>query len=125
MTAAPLVPDDAAHPERAEEESDFGRSAGGKKRDMPGGLWLKCESCRQMIFRKELESRHRVCPNCGFHFTLGARERIEITADPGTFDEAFSDLVPVDRLKFIDSGPYPEKISNAQKKSGMREAIVA
>jgi acetyl-CoA carboxylase carboxyl transferase subunit beta len=96
-----------------------------KKREMPGGLWLKCESCRQMIFRKELESRHRVCPNCGFHFTLGARDRLEITLDPGTFEEFLSDLAPVDRLKFVDQVPYDEKVAAAQQKSKLTEAVIA
>ena len=46
-----------------------------KKKDMPGGLWLKCESCSEVIFRKELEEKGRVCPSCGFHFTVPGRER--------------------------------------------------
>ena len=57
----------------------------GKKKDMPGGLWIKCEACGTMLFRKEFESKHRVCASCGYHFTLPARERIELTVDPGTF----------------------------------------
>lgn len=97
----------------------------GKKRDMPGGLWLKCENCHQMIFRKELEARHRVCPSCNFHFTLPARDRIEITVDPGSFEELYRDLVPQDRLKFVDQLPYPAKIQKAQEKSKQTEAIIA
>jgi len=106
-------------------EDDMEWSRLSKKREMPGGLWLKCESCRQMIFRKELESRHRVCPNCGFHFTLGARDRIEITIDPGTFEEFLSDLAPADRLKFVDQVPYDEKVAAAQQKSKLTEAVIA
>ena len=97
----------------------------GKKRDMPGGLWLKCENCHQMIFRKELEARHRVCPSCNFHFTLPARDRIEITVDPDSFEELYRDLVPQDRLKFVDQLPYPAKIQKAQEKSKQTEAIIA
>ncbi len=98
---------------------------GSKKREVPGGLWLKCESCRQMIFRKELEAKHRVCSNCGFHFTLGARARIELILDADSFEEIFADLVPQDRLKFVDHVPYPEKVAAAQKKSGLTEAVIA
>ncbi|MBI3820301.1 MAG: acetyl-CoA carboxylase carboxyltransferase subunit beta [Planctomycetes bacterium] len=97
----------------------------GKKRDMPGGLWLKCESCAQMIFRKELESRHRVCPTCNFHFTLGARERFEITLDPGTFEEKWPDLTPQDRLKFTDTIKYSDKVIKTREKSKLQEAIIA
>lgn len=113
-----------ANERKPEDDPELSRLAG-KKREMPGGLWLKCESCRQMIFRKELESRQRVCPNCGFHFTLPGRERVEITMDSGTFEELFADLAPVDRLKFVDQLPYPEKIHSAQRKSGQAEAVIA
>ncbi len=53
----------------------------GKKKDMPGGLWIKCESCGAMLFRKEFEQKLRVCGTCGYHFTLPARDRIELTVD--------------------------------------------
>jgi acetyl-CoA carboxylase carboxyl transferase subunit beta len=107
----------------AEDPMEWSRL--GKKRDMPGGLWLKCENCHQMIFRKELEARHRVCPSCNFHFTLPARDRIEITVDPDSFEELYRDLVPQDRLKFVDQLPYPAKIQKAQEKSKQTEAIIA
>lgn len=97
----------------------------GRKREMPGGLWLKCETCGQMIFRKELEARNRVCPACQFHFTLPARDRFEVTLDPGTFEELYADLVPQDRLKFVDQVSYPVKVQKAQEKSKLTEAIIA
>ena len=53
----------------------------GKKKDMPGGLWIKCESCGAMLFRKDFEQKNRVCGTCGYHFTLPARERIAITVE--------------------------------------------
>ena len=52
----------------------------GKKKDMPGGLWIKCESCGTMLFRKDFEQRHRVCQTCDYHFTLPARDRVALTA---------------------------------------------
>ncbi len=96
----------------------------GKKKDMPGGLWIKCESCGGMLFRKEFETRHRVCGSCGYHFTLPARERVAITADPGTFEEFYLDLEAEDRLNFVDKLPYSEKIKASQKKTGEKDAMV-
>jgi acetyl-CoA carboxylase carboxyl transferase subunit beta len=96
----------------------------GKKKDMPGGLWIKCESCGGMLFRKEFEQKHRICGTCGYHFTLPGRERVALTADPGTFEEAFSDLQPVDRLGFNDRVPYAEKLKLTQQKTGETEAVI-
>jgi acetyl-CoA carboxylase carboxyl transferase subunit beta len=95
-----------------------------KKKDMPGGLWLKCESCGQMIYRKELEERGRVCPSCDFHFTLPGRERIQMVLDPGSFSERFSDLHALDRLDFKDQVPYLDKVRSAEQKSGQSEALL-
>jgi acetyl-CoA carboxylase carboxyl transferase subunit beta len=96
----------------------------GKKKDMPGGLWIKCESCGTMLFRKEFESKHRVCGSCGFHFTLPARERVELTVDPGTFEEHFVKLEAEDRLHFVDRVPYAKKLKASQKKTGEKDACV-
>lgn len=96
-----------------------------KKKDMPGGLWSKCPSCNKMIYSKDLEQNMSVCPECGFHNTISARKRIEITADPGTFVEHFSDLKPKDRLEFVDNIPYSDKIAKAQEKTGNADALLA
>ncbi|MBL8752025.1 MAG: acetyl-CoA carboxylase carboxyltransferase subunit beta [Planctomycetes bacterium] len=101
----------------------------GKKKDMPGGLWIKCESCGAMLFRKEFEQRHRVCGTCGYHFTLPARERIALTIDPGTFEEKWADLRAHDVLGFTDMGsrgavPYGEKLQQTKQKTGESDAIV-
>jgi len=96
-----------------------------KKKDMPGGLWSKCSSCGSLVFNKELASNDGVCPSCGFHHTLGARRRIEITADPGSFVEHFTDLLPRDRLHFVDTIPYAEKLKKAQEKTGNSDACLA
>ena len=109
-------------PERKPHESRFPRLR--KKKDMPGGLWLKCESCGEMMYKKELEERRRVCPSCGFHFTLPGRERIATLIDPGTWDERFADLRSKDRLHFIDRGPYMEKIEQAEQKTRQTEALI-
>lgn len=96
----------------------------GKKKDMPGGLWIKCESCGQMLFRKEFEQKHRVCGACGYHFTLPGRERVTLTADPGSFQELHTNLVATDRLGFVDRVPYSQKLEESFKKTGERDAMI-
>ncbi len=95
-----------------------------KKKDMPEGLWLKCESCGAMIYRKELEEKGMVCPSCDFHFTLPGRARVAQIADPGTWKEEFADLTALDRLEFTDSVPYAEKIARTVKRAGQNEALL-
>jgi acetyl-CoA carboxylase carboxyl transferase subunit beta len=96
----------------------------GKKKDMPGGLWIKCESCGAMLFRKEFEQKNRVCGTCGYHFTLPARERIALTVDAGTFVEMWSELRAQDVLAFNDRVPYAEKLVQTKQKTGESDAIV-
>jgi acetyl-CoA carboxylase carboxyl transferase subunit beta len=95
-----------------------------KKKDMPGGLWIKCESCGSMLFRKEFEARHRVCASCSYHFTLPGRERVELTADPGSFTELYTDLAAEDRLGFVDRVPYAEKLEQTRGKTGENDAMI-
>ena len=95
-----------------------------KKKDMPGGLWLKCESCGQMIYRKELEEKGRVCPSCEFHFTLPGRERIAMTLDEGTWTERFAEITTLDRLQFNDNTPYLEKVERARSRTQQNEALI-
>ncbi|MBL8862604.1 MAG: acetyl-CoA carboxylase carboxyltransferase subunit beta [Planctomycetes bacterium] len=95
-----------------------------KKKDMPGGLWLKCESCGQMIYRKELEEKGRVCPACDFHFTLPGRERVRMVLDEASFQERFAELTALDRLHFNDSVPYADKIQRSVQKVGQNEALI-
>ena len=96
----------------------------GKKKDMPGGLWIKCDECGAMLFRKEFEQRHRICSTCGHHFTLPARERIALTIDPGSFEEMWIDLVAQDVLGFNDRVPYGEKLIQTKQKTGEADAMV-
>lgn len=95
-----------------------------KKREMPGGLWLKCENCGQMIYRKELEEKGRVCPACDFHFTLPGGERVRMVLDEGSFRERYAELTALDRLKFNDSVPYAEKIKRSVTKLSQNEALL-
>ncbi len=114
------APEKAAPPARG--ESRFSRLR--KKRDMPGGLWLKCESCGKTIYRKELEANHRVCPSCDFHFTLPGRERIRLTLDEGSWEERYAELETIDRLEFEDKVPYLEKIRRTVERTGQNEALL-
>ncbi len=95
-----------------------------KKKEMPGGLWLKCESCGQMIYRKELEEKGMVCPACDFHFTLPGRARVQMLIDAGTFEEKFAELEALDRLQFKDSVLYGEKVRRTVERTKQKEALI-
>ena len=110
--------------EEPKREGRLSRLRFSKKKDMPGGLWLKCESCAQVIFRKELEEKGRVCPSCGFHFTVPGKERIQMTLDEGSWREQFGELEALDRLDFNDAQPYAEKVRRATERSGQKEALL-
>jgi acetyl-CoA carboxylase carboxyl transferase subunit beta len=97
----------------------------GKKRDMPEGLWVKCKKCGQTVFQKELEKNLNVCPHCGMHSQLAGRARVESLVDPGTFEERWKDLYPVDFLEFVDKEPYPAKLDRTVQKTGEIEAAIA
>jgi acetyl-CoA carboxylase carboxyl transferase subunit beta len=92
---------------------------------IPEDLWVKCLKCTELIYSKELDRNARVCPKCSFHFRLGARSRIALIADPGSFTEWDIDIRPNDPLAFVDGqGPYDEKITRTQQKTGETEALV-
>ena len=96
-----------------------------RKKDMPGGLWLKCESCSATIYRKEVVEKSYTCPACGFHFTMPGADRVRHTLDEGTWEELFSGIVAMDRLGFVDSGSYGDKIDRTVKRTGQNEALIA
>jgi acetyl-CoA carboxylase carboxyl transferase subunit beta len=94
------------------------------KRGVPEGLWLRCPQCKGTIFRKEVESRFNICPECSYHFKLPARERIKQLLDADSFEEWFTDLYPVDPLGFQDRLPYAERLKLEQANTGMPDAAV-
>ena len=96
-----------------------------KKKDTPDGLWMKCPGCEDMVFRKRVEEGLMVCPECSYHFTIGARHRIEVLIDPGTFEERFADILPMDPLRFVDLKAYPDRIKSYQERTGLNEAAIA
>ena len=95
-----------------------------KKRDMPDGLWIRCEDCSRMVYKKEVEEALHVCPKCNFHFRIHARERLRILLDPDSFEESYPDLTPGDPLNFVDREPYTERIKRYQEKTGLKDAII-
>jgi acetyl-CoA carboxylase carboxyl transferase subunit beta len=101
------------------------RTEGGSKRNVPEGLWTKCDSCAAVLYRPELERNLAVCPKCNSHMPLSARARLEQFLDPGENREIASRLEPVDPLKFRDSKKYRDRIVAAQKKTGEKDALVA
>ena len=87
------------------------------------GLWVKCESCRAIVFRKDLEENLYVCPKCQFHFRMSAKKRLELLMD-GKWTEHDAGMVSTDPLKFVDTKPYAKRIKDAQKKLGLNDAII-
>ncbi len=95
-----------------------------KKKDIPPGLWTKCPECQTPSYTKELENNHNVCLKCGFHFTLTAKQRIELLMDPNTFQERDADLSSVDPLNFKGPKTYKEKLDADQKATGLKDAVI-
>jgi acetyl-CoA carboxylase carboxyl transferase subunit beta len=87
------------------------------------GLWMKCESCRAIVFRKDLEENRLVCPKCQFHFRMNAKQRLELLLD-GKWTEHDAGMVSTDPLKFVDTKPYASRIKDAQKKLGLNDAVI-
>ena len=94
------------------------------KREIPTGLWTKCESCTQLIYNKALDENLRVCPKCDFHFPLTAQQRLKLLIDEATFEEWDGDLAPLDPLQFSVPQPYAEKVAEEQRTCGMTDACV-
>ncbi|MBM3324968.1 MAG: acetyl-CoA carboxylase carboxyltransferase subunit beta [Calditrichaeota bacterium] len=93
------------------------------KKETPDGLWIKCESCSEIIFRRELERLLLVCPRCRFHFPMASSQYISLLIDDVTWEEMDAQIRPQDPLLFRDSQKYPERIAKTVKKTGHQEAI--
>lgn len=94
------------------------------KRGVPEGMWLRCPQCKATIFRKEVESRFNVCPECTYHLYLPAQDRIKQLLDEESFEEWFTDLRPRDPLGFTDRIAYSDRITQEQTKTNMLDAAV-
>jgi len=88
------------------------------------GLWIKCDSCRSIIWKKDLQANWQVCPKCEFHFRLGAKRRLDLLLDDGLWEEQDAGLVSSDPLEFVDTKPYAKRLKDAREKLGMNDAII-
>lgn len=95
------------------------------KRDVPEGLWTKCDSCGEALFQTVLEENLWTCPRCNLHFRVPARTYLDFLVDPGSFEERFADLEAGDPLEFRDAKMrYPDRLEAAQRDTGMKDAAL-
>ncbi len=87
-------------------------------------VFVKCEGCEAHLYKGELEDGLQVCKNCGYHFRIGARERLRLLFDDGKFEELDTEVISIDPLAFVDSKPYGERLEQARESSGLPEAII-
>ena len=100
------------------------KEAVSKKVKVPEGLWVKCDICKEIVYRREVEKNLKVCPKCNNHFRLTARERLTLLIDEGTFHEFATNIIPKDHLNFKDQKTYKERIKESQKKVKITEAAI-
>ncbi len=102
---------------RKKDESD-------RKIKIPEGMWIKCDACLEIIYKPEVERNLNVCPKCVYHFRIPARERIRAVIDEGTFVEFGEEMESVDVLNFTDTKKYVDRLKEAKKKTGRKEAVI-
>ena len=95
-----------------------------RSRSVPEGLWIKCAACDAPLYRAEVERNLHVCPKCGHHMRIGARERLQRFLDPDSITELAAGIRPEDPLRFRDSKRYKDRLSAAQKSTGEQDAMV-
>lgn len=95
-----------------------------KKKPVPDGLFMKCKGCGSLVYRKNVEEREHVCPECDYHFRINVWDRIELHTDEGSFEEIDGELQPADPLNFSAKEDYTDKLEKDQEKTGLNEAVV-
>lgn len=100
------------------------RTEGGSKRTVPEGLWTKCPGCSAVLYRAEMERSMDVCPKCDHHNRIGARRRLDLFLDAEPREEIAGELSPIDPLKFKDTKKYKDRVTQAQKATGEKDALV-
>jgi acetyl-CoA carboxylase carboxyl transferase subunit beta len=90
---------------------------------VPEGLWVKCGSCKEILYRKDVVKNFSVCPKCGFHFRISALERLEMLFD-GPFEEFDTNLASADPLKFVDTKPYAARLKDGKAKTNASDAVI-
>ncbi len=96
----------------------------GEKRVRTEGLWVKCDNCRQIIWKKDLEENMNVCPKCEKHFRIDARTRLAQLLDDNQYETSDGDISSTDPLKFVDLKPYSSRLRQAQKDTGLKDAVI-
>src|SRR5579872_3909303 len=96
----------------------------GERRMRTEGLWLKCDGCRQIVWKKDLEDNQSVCPKCGWHNRVEAAARLKFLFD-GEFELLDADLTSSDPLGFVDSKPYSERLAATQKATSLSDALIS
>jgi acetyl-CoA carboxylase carboxyl transferase subunit beta len=99
--------------------------AGERKFTIPEGLWVKCDNCKEIIYKKEVARNANVCPKCNYHFRISARERLDSMYDDGRYREFDTEIAPVDALSFVDTKAYAARLASYQKATGLKDAIIA
>jgi acetyl-CoA carboxylase carboxyl transferase subunit beta len=92
---------------------------------MPEGLWVKCEACREMVYKKEVLRNSNVCPKCSYHFRIGSRQRLAMLLDDGAYEVFDADIAPRDALEFNDVKPYADRLLDYQKRTGLKDALIS
>ncbi len=111
--------------EKSEVESEsVSPSPQRRKRGVPEGLWIGCDGCKQTVYRQRVEEFGETCPECGHHFYISARKRIQLLLDADSFEEWFENFAPKDPLGFVDKRAYAERLAEEQARTGMREACI-
>jgi acetyl-CoA carboxylase carboxyl transferase subunit beta len=100
------------------------RTGTGTKKNVPEGLWSKCPSCAAVLYATDLEKNANVCPKCGYHNRISARERLDLLLDPEGRFEIGVEVTPVDSLKFKDDKRYPDRLEDAEKTTGETDALI-
>ncbi len=95
-----------------------------KKAEKEESLWIKCSSCKELLYIREVERNHHVCPKCVYHFPISVEERIALTYDKGTFTEYYQGIEPIDFLKFKDIKPYRARLTETKESTQRNDAMV-
>jgi acetyl-CoA carboxylase carboxyl transferase subunit beta len=99
--------------------------AADRKFIIPEGLWVKCDNCKEIIYKKEVARNANVCPKCNYHFRISARERLDNMYDEGRYREFDTEIAPIDALGFVDTKPYAARLESYRKETGLKDALIS
>ncbi|MDO8131418.1 MAG: acetyl-CoA carboxylase, carboxyltransferase subunit beta [Candidatus Brocadiales bacterium] len=91
---------------------------------MPDGLWMRCDGCKNLVYKKNVEERMHVCPECNYHFRIFSRDRLNLLLDENSLEEMWANMQSCDPLNFKDRVTYPERVASEQEKTGLKEAAI-